>query len=262
MCSDALRSTVALFMARISEGEAVASALGIQLHGDPRALVGKKAPLLPGKHKEASMPAGTFLRSETKCFMNGAIAETGEKLRRWCLRRSLSNAHCGTLVKGLGTSWSDPGLETSAESTRHTAKIEEVSVPSKSVCCAQHGAAQKPFACASVVTCVVSDTFWLAECLSLVAQTFDGKHARPLPYRHRRARKPSESLLAGESSLRTLAIRCQIAMDARVCGGRGEDRFLFFLASARPKICMKKSAKVKKQRSSARLGNAREHRII
>src|SRR5882757_1166239 len=95
--------TGALFNALISEGEAVAKALGIQLHGDPRALVQKGANA-PGKHK-ASMLQDILAKRQTEVdFMNGAIAESGEKLGvPTPLNRALWQ-----LVKGLEHSWGDP----------------------------------------------------------------------------------------------------------------------------------------------------------
>ena len=95
--------TGALFNALITEGEAVAKALGIQLHGDPRALVQKGANA-PGKHK-ASMLQDILAKRQTEVdFMNGAIADSGEKLGvPTPLNRALWQ-----LVKGLEHSWSDP----------------------------------------------------------------------------------------------------------------------------------------------------------
>jgi 2-dehydropantoate 2-reductase len=95
--------TGALFNALISEGEAVAKALGIQLHGDPRALVQKGA-TAPGKHK-ASMLQDILAKRQTEVdFMNGAIADTGEKLGV----PTPLNRTMWQLVKGLEHSWSDP----------------------------------------------------------------------------------------------------------------------------------------------------------
>src|SRR6201984_303695 len=98
-----LPQTGALFNALISEGEAVAKALGIQLHGDPRALVQKGANA-PGKHK-ASMLQDILAKRQTEVdFMNGAIADSGEKLGvPTPLNRALWQ-----LVKGLEHSWRDP----------------------------------------------------------------------------------------------------------------------------------------------------------
>jgi len=95
--------TGALFNALIAEGEAVAKALGIELYGDPRALVQKGANA-PGKHK-ASMLQDILARRQTEVdFMNGAIADLGEKTGvPTPLNRALWQ-----LVKGLEHSWSDP----------------------------------------------------------------------------------------------------------------------------------------------------------
>lgn len=95
--------TGALFDALITEGEAVAKALGIELHGDPRALVQKGANA-PGKHK-ASMLQDILAKRQTEVdFMNGAIAEWGEKTGvPTPLNRALWQ-----LVKGLEHSWTDP----------------------------------------------------------------------------------------------------------------------------------------------------------
>lgn len=95
--------TGALFNALIAEGEAVAQALGIELHGDPRAFVQKGANA-PGKHK-ASMLQDILAKRQTEVdFMNGAIAEWGEKTGvPTPLNRALWQ-----LVKGLEHSWTDP----------------------------------------------------------------------------------------------------------------------------------------------------------
>jgi 2-dehydropantoate 2-reductase len=95
--------TGALFNALIAEGEAVAKALGIELHGDPRALVQKGANA-PGKHK-ASMLQDILARRQTEVdFMNGAIADWGQKTGvPTPLNRALWQ-----LVKGLEHSWTDP----------------------------------------------------------------------------------------------------------------------------------------------------------
>ncbi len=95
--------TGALFNALIAEGEAVAKALGITLHGDPRALVQKGANA-PGKHK-ASMLQDILARRQTEVdFMNGAIADWGEKLG---VPTPLNRA-VWQLVKGIEHSWKDP----------------------------------------------------------------------------------------------------------------------------------------------------------
>jgi len=95
--------TGALFNALIAEGEAVAKALGIELHGDPRALVEKGASA-PGKHK-ASMLQDVLARRQTEVdFMNGAIVEWGEKTGV----PTPLNRTMWQLIKGLELSWSDP----------------------------------------------------------------------------------------------------------------------------------------------------------
>ena len=98
-----LAPTGALFNALIAEGEAVAKALGIQLHGDPRALVEKGANA-PGKHN-ASMLQDVLAKRQTEVdFMNGAIVEWGEK-------KGVStplNRAMWQLIKGLEHSWTDP----------------------------------------------------------------------------------------------------------------------------------------------------------
>src|SRR5438093_1264664 len=61
-----------LYNALIDEGLAVARALGIELHGDPRELV-KKGASAPGQHK-ASMLQDVLAKRQTEVdFMNGAI---------------------------------------------------------------------------------------------------------------------------------------------------------------------------------------------
>jgi 2-dehydropantoate 2-reductase len=95
--------TRAMFNDLIAEGEAVAAKLGIQLHGDPRELV-KKGASAPGKHR-ASMLQDVLAKRQTEVdFMNGAIAEWGEKTGvPTPLNRALWQ-----LVKGLEHSWLDP----------------------------------------------------------------------------------------------------------------------------------------------------------
>jgi 2-dehydropantoate 2-reductase len=95
--------TGALFDALIAEGEAVAKAMGIELHGDPRAFVQKGANA-PGKHK-ASMLQDILAKRQTEVdFMNGAIADWGEKTG---VPTPLNRA-VWQLVKGLEYSWTDP----------------------------------------------------------------------------------------------------------------------------------------------------------
>lgn len=98
-----LSSTGTLFNELISEGEAVAKALGIELHGDPRALVEKGASA-PGKHN-ASMLQDVLAKRQTEVdFMNGAIVEWGKKTG---VPTPLNRA-MWQLIKGLEHSWTDP----------------------------------------------------------------------------------------------------------------------------------------------------------
>jgi 2-dehydropantoate 2-reductase len=92
-----------LFNDLIAEGEAVARKLGIELHGDPRALVQKGANA-PGKHR-ASMLQDVLAKRQTEVdFMNGAIVQWGEKIGvPTPLNRTL-----WALIKGLEHSWKDP----------------------------------------------------------------------------------------------------------------------------------------------------------
>lgn len=92
-----------LFNDLIEEGLAVAKALGIKLHGDPRELVQKGANA-PGKHK-ASMLQDVLARRQTEVdFMNGAIVREGEKLK---IPTPL-NKTMWALIKGLEHSWTEP----------------------------------------------------------------------------------------------------------------------------------------------------------
>ncbi len=98
-----LPQTGALFNELIAEGEAVAKALGIELHGDPRALVEKGANA-PDKHN-ASMLQDVLAKRETEVdFMNGAIVEWGKKTG---VPTPLNRA-MWQLIKGLEHSWTDP----------------------------------------------------------------------------------------------------------------------------------------------------------
>jgi 2-dehydropantoate 2-reductase len=95
--------TGTLFNDLIAEGEAVAKALGIELHGDPRQLVQKGANA-PGKHR-ASMLQDVLAKRQTEVdFMNGAIVKWGEQAQvPTPLNRALWE-----LIKGLEHSWIDP----------------------------------------------------------------------------------------------------------------------------------------------------------
>ncbi len=92
-----------LFEDLIREGETVARALGVELHGDPRAMVQKGANA-PGKHK-ASMLQDILARRQTEVdFMNGAIVQWGEKKG---IPTPLNKA-MWALIKGLEHSWTNP----------------------------------------------------------------------------------------------------------------------------------------------------------
>lgn len=92
-----------LFNDLIDEGLAVAAALGIELHGDPKTMV-QKAAHAPGKHK-ASMLQDILAKRQTEIdFMNGAIVKWGEK----CGVATPLNQAMWALVKGLEHSWTDP----------------------------------------------------------------------------------------------------------------------------------------------------------
>ena len=97
------RPTGQLFDDLISEGIAVAAALGISLHGDPRQLVQKGASA-PGKHK-ASMLQDVLAKRQTEVdFMNGAIVKWGEKNGV----PTPLNKTMWALIKGLEHSWTNP----------------------------------------------------------------------------------------------------------------------------------------------------------
>jgi 2-dehydropantoate 2-reductase len=98
-----LPATGELFNALIAEGEAVAKAMRIQLHGDPRALVQKGANA-PGKHN-ASMLQDVLAKRQTEVdFMNGAIVNWGEKHNV----PTPLNKTMWALIKGLEHSWTNP----------------------------------------------------------------------------------------------------------------------------------------------------------
>lgn len=87
----------------IAEGESVANALGIKLHGDPRALVQKGANA-PGKHRSSMLQDILAKRQTEVDFMNGAIVKSGEQVG---IATPLNKAVL-ELIKGLEYSWSDP----------------------------------------------------------------------------------------------------------------------------------------------------------
>lgn len=95
--------TDALYEAVLQEGERVARKLGITLHGDPRKMIAEGA-AAPGKRK-VSMLMDVLARRTTEIdFVNGALADIGEKLGVPVpLNRALWQ-----LMKGLEHSWADP----------------------------------------------------------------------------------------------------------------------------------------------------------
>jgi 2-dehydropantoate 2-reductase len=98
-----LTATGQLFDDLISEGMAVAKALGIELHGSPCDLVQKGASA-PGKHN-ASMLQDVLAKRQTEVdFMNGAIVKWGEKLSV----PTPLNKTMWALIKGLEHSWTNP----------------------------------------------------------------------------------------------------------------------------------------------------------
>jgi len=98
-----LPATGELFNALIEEGEAVARAHGIRLHGDPRDLVQKGA-RAPGKHKASMLQDVEAGRQTEVDFLNGAIVEWGARAGvPTPLNRAL-----WALVKGLEHSWTNP----------------------------------------------------------------------------------------------------------------------------------------------------------
>lgn len=92
-----------LFEALICEGEAVAKAMGVELHGDPRDLVAKGANA-PGKHNASMLQDALASRTTEVDFMNGAIVKWGEK---YAVPTPLNRAMWG-LIKGLEHSWREP----------------------------------------------------------------------------------------------------------------------------------------------------------
>jgi 2-dehydropantoate 2-reductase len=96
-------ATGELFEALIREGEAVASAMGIELHGNPRDLVAKGANA-PGKHNASMLQDVLASRTTEVDFMNGAIVKWGEK---HAVPTPLNRA-MWALIKGLEHSWTEP----------------------------------------------------------------------------------------------------------------------------------------------------------
>lgn len=92
-----------LLEAILLEGEAVAAALGITLHGDPRTMLAEGA-TAPVK-RFPSMAQDVFAGRQTEVdFLNGAIADAGEAAGvAVAVNRTLWR-----LMKGLEHSWTDP----------------------------------------------------------------------------------------------------------------------------------------------------------
>jgi 2-dehydropantoate 2-reductase len=98
-----LGPTGKLFDDLMTEGEQVAKALGIELHGDPRQLV-QKAAIAPGKHPSSMLQDVLAKRPTEVDFMNGAIVRWGDQVGvPTPLNRALWE-----LIKGLEHSWTDP----------------------------------------------------------------------------------------------------------------------------------------------------------
>ena len=95
--------TGTLFEVLIEEGERVAAAAGVELHGDPRDMVLKGAQA-PGKHNASMLQDVLAGRPTEVDVMNGAIVEWG---RRTGVPTPLHQA-VSALVKGLEHSWTDP----------------------------------------------------------------------------------------------------------------------------------------------------------
>jgi len=95
--------TSILYEAILREGEAVAKAMGIELHGEARQMIAEGA-AAPGK-RTVSMLQDVFVERQTEVdFVNGAIADCGEKFG---VPVPLNRA-AWRLLKGLEHSWTDP----------------------------------------------------------------------------------------------------------------------------------------------------------
>ena len=95
--------TGTLYEAILQEGESVARAMGITLHGDAREMIaeGARSP----KKRNVSMLLDILAHRPTEVdFINGAIADWGEKLG---VPAPLNRA-MWQLVRGIEHSWTDP----------------------------------------------------------------------------------------------------------------------------------------------------------
>jgi len=92
-----------LFDDLMTEGEQVAKALSIELHGDPRQLV-QKAALAAGKHPSSMLQDVLAKRQTEVDFMNGAIVRWGDQVDV----PAPPNRALWELIKGLEHSWTDP----------------------------------------------------------------------------------------------------------------------------------------------------------
>lgn len=101
--ANSFTSSADLYEGLLQEGEAVARALGITLHGDPRSMIAEGA--RSAQKRNVSMLLDILAKRETEVdFINAAIADCGEKLGVPVpLNRTMWR-----LVKGLEHSWSDP----------------------------------------------------------------------------------------------------------------------------------------------------------
>jgi 2-dehydropantoate 2-reductase len=95
--------TSILYEAFLREGEAVAKAMGIELHGEARQMIAEGA-AAPGKRKVSMLQDVLAERQTEVDFVNGAIADCGEKFG---IPVPLNRA-AWRLLKGLEHSWSNP----------------------------------------------------------------------------------------------------------------------------------------------------------
>jgi 2-dehydropantoate 2-reductase len=97
------RPTGELLNSLLEEGGAVARALGIQLHHDPKDAVRARAQA-PSKHQASMMQDVLAGRATEIDFMNGAIVRSGEQAGvPTPLNRTL-----WALIKGIEHSWTHP----------------------------------------------------------------------------------------------------------------------------------------------------------